>query len=54
LQLNIFKAISYTCYLSQKRTTLKDIAERLDISITTVNRALKDHPDISKNLKEKV
>lgn len=40
--------------MSHKRTTLKDIAERLDVSITTVNRALKDHPDISKNLKEKV
>ncbi len=40
--------------MSQKRTTLKDIAERLNVSITTVNRALKDHPDISKNLKEKV
>jgi LacI family transcriptional regulator len=40
--------------MNQKRTTLKDIAERLNVSITTVNRALKDHPDISKNLKEKV
>ncbi len=37
-----------------KRTTLKDIAEKLDVSITTINRALKNHPDISTKLKEQV
>jgi len=37
-----------------KRTTLKDIAEKLNVSITTVNRALKNHPDISAKLKEQV
>lgn len=39
---------------SKANHTLNDIAEKLDVSITTVNRALKDHPDISKSLKEKV
>lgn len=40
--------------MAHKRTTLKDIAEKLDVSITTINRALKNHPDISVKLKEQV
>lgn len=40
--------------MSFKRTTLKDIAQKLEVSITTVNRALKNHPDISVKLKEQV
>ena len=40
--------------MSQKRTTLKDIADNLNVSITTVNRALKNHPDISPKLKEQI
>lgn len=40
--------------MGHKRTTLKDIAEKLDVSITTINRALKNHPDISVKLKEQV
>ena len=34
--------------------TLKKIAQVLDISISTVSRALKNHPDISTNTKQKV
>lgn len=35
-------------------TTLKKIAQVLDISISTVSRALKNHPDISVSTKQKV
>lgn len=35
-------------------TTLKDIAETLKISISTVSRALRNHPDVNQNTKEKV
>ncbi|KQS32449.1 LacI family DNA-binding transcriptional regulator [Pedobacter sp. Leaf194] len=34
--------------------TLKKIAERLNVSISTVSRALKDHPDISLETKKKI
>ncbi|NII82140.1 LacI family DNA-binding transcriptional regulator [Pedobacter riviphilus] len=34
--------------------TLKKIAEKLNVSISTVSRALKDHPDISPETKRKV
>lgn len=37
-----------------KRTTIKDLAEMLNISTSTVSRALKDHPDISSSVKLKV
>ncbi|ASW73071.1 hypothetical protein IQ37_14645 [Chryseobacterium piperi] len=37
-----------------KRTTIKDLAEMLHISTSTVSRALKDHPDISNSVKLKV
>jgi LacI family transcriptional regulator len=40
--------------MSHKRATLKDIAESLNVSITTVTRALKNHPDISIKLKEQI
>ncbi len=36
------------------QVTIKDIAERLGISPSTVSRALKDHPDISKATKQAV
>ncbi len=36
------------------RATIKDIARVLSISPSTVSRALRDHPDISKATKEKV
>ena len=42
-------------YLSgMKRTTIKDIAVLAEVSISTVSRALKDHPDISLALREKI
>ncbi len=34
--------------------TIKDIAKALNISASTVSRALKDHPDISRETKEAV
>jgi LacI family transcriptional regulator len=34
--------------------TLKKISEQLNLSISTISRALKDHPDISDNTKRKV
>ena len=37
-----------------QQSTLKELAEVLGISISTVSRALKDHPDISKATKIKV
>ncbi len=40
--------------MNRKRTTLKDIAESLNISTTTVYRALNGHPDISQKLKEQI
>jgi LacI family transcriptional regulator len=36
------------------QVTIKDIAEKLGISPSTVSRALKDHPDISKATKKAV
>lgn len=36
------------------KATLKKIAENLNISISTVSRALKDHPDISAETRKKV
>jgi LacI family transcriptional regulator len=35
-------------------TTLKKISEALGISISTVSRALKNHPDISEKTKQRV
>lgn len=40
--------------VKMKRTTIKDLAEMLNISTSTVSRALKDHPDISSSVKLKV
>ena len=34
-----------------KEITLKEIANTLGISITTVSKALKNYPDVSKKLK---
>lgn len=36
-----------------KRTSLNDIARQLGVSVSTVSRALNDHPSISSGLKEK-
>jgi LacI family transcriptional regulator len=37
-----------------KRTTIKDIAKAVGVNISTVSRALKDHPDIGLELTEKI
>lgn len=37
-----------------QNTTLKKISEQLNLSISTISRALKDHPDISENTRRKV
>ena len=37
-----------------QQSTLKKLSEVLGISISTVSRALKDHPDISQSTKAKV
>jgi LacI family transcriptional regulator len=37
-----------------KRTTIKDLAQTLNVNISTVSRALKGHPDISKETRDKV
>lgn len=37
-----------------KRTTIKDIATIAEVSISTVSRALKDHPDIGLALRDKI
>ena len=40
--------------MGNRHISLKDLAKELNISISTVSRALKDHPDISREMKEKV
>ena len=37
-----------------KRATLKDIAKLVGVNVSTVSRALKDHPDISVNIKTEI
>lgn len=36
------------------RYTLKDLAKALNLSVSTVSRALRDHPDVNKQTKKKV
>lgn len=38
----------------EKVTTLKDIAKRLGVSITTISKALNNHPDISAKRREQI
>ncbi len=40
--------------MTRKRTSIYDIAQRLDVSVSTVSRALSDHPSISAALKERI
>jgi len=40
--------------MSKKHVSLKDLAKELGVSISTVSRALKDHPDISPELTKKI
>jgi len=37
-----------------KRVTIKDLAKALDLNVSTISRALSDHPNVSKATKEKV
>ena len=37
-----------------RHVTINDLARRLKLSASTVSRALRDHPDISKQTKERV
>ncbi len=41
-------------YAMKKQVTIKDIAEKLGLSVSTVSRALKDHPDISLKTRQAV
>ncbi|WP_224994835.1 LacI family DNA-binding transcriptional regulator [Cesiribacter sp. SM1] len=40
--------------MTKRRVSLKDIASQLGVSVSTVSRALKDHPDLSPAIIEKV
>lgn len=40
--------------MRSQQVTIKDIAKELGVSASTVSRALKDHPDISKETKDKI
>jgi len=40
--------------MSKRHTSLKDLATELGVSISTVSRALKNHPDISPELTKKI
>ncbi len=40
--------------MTNKHVSLKDLAKELGVSISTVSRALKDHPDISPEMRQKV
>ena len=40
--------------ISRGQVTIKDLAEELGISPSTVSKALKNHPDISQDTRKKV
>ena len=40
--------------MTQKAVTIKDLAEKLNISVSTVSRALKDNPEISQQTRQEV
>ncbi|MCX6316394.1 MAG: LacI family DNA-binding transcriptional regulator [Bacteroidetes bacterium] len=46
--------LSFTVQIMGQNATLKKISAQLNLSISTVSRALKNHPDISENTKRKV
>lgn len=41
-------------FMNKRHTSMKDLATELNLSISTVSRALKDHPDISDEVRRKV
>ncbi len=49
-----FTVFSLSKDAMKKQVTIKDIAEKLGLSVSTVSRALKDHPDISLKTREAV
>lgn len=51
---NCIKAIFKTVMRKKSNTTLKELAGHLNLSISTISRALKDHPDISLSTRERV
>lgn len=48
------KSIFFTIFVTMKEATLKQIAETLGISITTVSKALKNYPDVSAKTRKAV
>lgn len=38
----------------KKTVTLKDIAQKLNVSMTTISKALNNHPDVSKKLRKQI
>lgn len=40
--------------MTRKEVSLKDLAQELNVAVSTVSRALKSHPDISKEMTEKI
>lgn len=46
--------INFKIYIEMNNTTLKKISELLGLSISTVSRALKSHPDISEKTRQRV
>lgn len=48
------KSIFFTIFVTMKEATLKQIAETLGISITTVSKALKNYPDVSDKTRKAV
>ncbi len=47
-----FTFIYYNCIVSEKIPTIKEIARRLNVSVSTVSRALNDHPRIGSKTKK--
>jgi LacI family transcriptional regulator len=55
LKFTFDESIHFVCIMKKKSSvTLKDIAKRLELSISTVSRALNDHSDINQETKEKI
>lgn len=50
----VFSDFRVVLFMKKEIITLKKLAKELNISISTVSRALNDHPDISTETKEKV
>lgn len=51
---NFFLFVYFFYFRGMKRVTIKDLAKLLNLSPSTISRALSDHPDISDATKKKV